>query len=107
MLCITILNSFILAILRPSFAIHPPLIEDGGLLAYCLLKNQRFYCVVRWNHWFLIFLLMVSYILSLLKKSLTCSNFERSLPAPLAKSGLPPPEPPNKEAISFTNLPAR
>lgn len=40
MLCITILNSFILAILRPSFAIHPPLIEDGGLLAYCLLNNK-------------------------------------------------------------------
>ena len=30
-----------------------------------------------------------------------------SLPAPLAKSGRPPPEPPSKEEISLTTLPAR
>ena len=39
--------------------------------------------------------------------NLSSSNLEMSLPAPLAKSGRPPPEPPNKEAISLTNLPAK
>ena len=40
-------------------------------------------------------------------KSLTSWSLARSLPAPLARSGLPPPEPPNNMAASLTSLPAK